>query len=214
MKKCKSDDNHSQADSQIQTTKTQAAFKLVAIAASAGGLNAISQVLSNLSSDFPAAIAIVQHLDPNHRSLMAEILRRRISLQIKQAEAGDMIRPGWIYIAPPNQHLVVKADDTFTLSESETVNYVRPAADVLFDSAATQYGKKAIAVVLTGTGKDGVKGVEAISQQGGTVIVQDRETSEFFGMPEAAIQTGVVDLILPLSKIASTLVELVRGDSK
>ena len=214
MTNCEIDGNSSQ-NSQISQADPQlphAAFELVAIAASAGGLNAISQVLSGLPANFPAAIAVVQHLDPRHRSLMADILSRRTSLQVKQAQEGNQISPGWVYIAPPNRHLLVNPDGTLSLSQSELVHFVRPSADLLFDSAAASYQEKAIAVVLTGTGNDGVMGVQAIDKMGGTVIVQDKETSEFFGMPQAAIKTGAVDFILPLPEIASALVSLVMQD--
>jgi two-component system chemotaxis response regulator CheB len=130
-----------------------ARFDIVAIAASAGGLSALSHVLGGLPADFPAPIAVVQHLDPHHRSLMAEILGKRTPLQVKQAEEGDKLRPGWVYIAPPDYHLLVNQDGTFSISQSERVHFVRPAADLLFESMANSYGEQAIAVVLTGSGK-------------------------------------------------------------
>lgn len=184
-------------------------FQLVVIAASAGGLTAISQVLSDLPADFPAAIAIVQHIEPNYRSLMAEILNRRTSLQVKQATEQDGLKPGWVYIAPPNHHLLINSDSSFSLTQSALVNFVRPSADLLFETAAASYQERAIAVVLTGTGHDGGMGVQAINKRGGIVIAQDRETAKYFGMPQAAIKTGVVDFILPLPKIAPALVSLV-----
>jgi two-component system chemotaxis response regulator CheB len=191
-----------------------AAFDVVALAASAGGLTALSQVLSALPSDFPAAVVVVQHLDPRHRSLMADILSRRTSLRVKQAEEGDILNSAMVYIAPPNRHLLVNPDGTLSLSQSELVHFVRPSADLLFESVAASHKDRAIAVVLTGTGSDGAMGVQAIKKMGGTVIVQDEKTSEFFGMPAAAIQTGNADFILPLDEIASALVTLVmKGDS-
>ena len=190
----------------------EAAFDLVSLAASAGGLKALSEVLSHLPDNFPAAIVIVQHLDPRHRSLMADILSRRTPLTVKQAEEGDCLKPGTVYIAPPNRHLLVNPDGSLSLSQSELVHFVRPSADLLFDSVAASYQDRAIAVVLSGTGSDGVMGVQAIKKMGGTVIAQDEESAEFFGMPNAAIQTGTVDFILPLSEIASALVSLVMQD--
>lgn len=184
------------------------AFDIVALAASAGGLNALSQVLSQLPADFPAPILIVQHLDPRHRSLMAEILSRRTPLQVKQAEEGDSLTAGIVYIAPPNRHLLVNPDRTLSLSQSELVHFLRPSADLMFDSVAASHKNRAIAVVLTGTGKDGAMGVQAIRKMGGTVIAQDEATSEFFSMPSAAIQMGA-DFVLPLSEIAVALVSLV-----
>ena len=191
----------------------EAAFDLVSLAASAGGLKALSEVLSHLPDNFPAAIVIVQHLDPRHRSLMADILSRRTPLTVKEAREGDCLSPGTVYIAPPNRHLLVNPDGTLSLSQSELVHFVRPSADLLFDSVAASYRDRAIAVVLTGTGTDGVMGVQAIKKMGGTVIAQDEESSEFFGMPGAAIQTGEVDFILPLLEIAPALVSLVMQPS-
>ncbi|MBN3885466.1 MAG: chemotaxis protein CheB [Nostoc sp. JL34] len=191
---------------------TNAAFDIVAIAASAGGLTAIVKVLSTLRAEFPAAIAIVQHLAPGHPSFMAEILSRRTDITVKQAQEGDSLSPGMAYVAPPNRHLLVNGDGTLSLSQSELVNFLRPSADLLFESVAATYKDRAIAVVLSGTGSDGAMGVEAIKKMGGTVIVQDAKTAEFSGMPSAAIETGNVDFILPLDEISSTLVTLVMGE--
>jgi two-component system, chemotaxis family, protein-glutamate methylesterase/glutaminase len=184
------------------------AFDIVAVAASAGGLNALSQVLAQLPANFPVPILIVQHLDPRHRSLMAEILSRKTPLQVKQAEEGDSLIQGMVYIAPPNRHLLVNPDRTLSLSQSELVHFLRPSADLMFDSVAASHKDRAIAVVLTGTGKDGAMGVQAIRKMGGTVIAQDEATSEFFSMPSAAIQMGA-DFVLPLSEMAVALVSLV-----
>ena len=184
------------------------AFDVVAIAASAGGLKALSEALSALPPDFPAAIVVVQHLDPRHRSLMAEILSRRTALAVKQAEHGDALCPGTVWIAPPDNHLLVNPDGTLSLSRSELVHFVRPSADLLFESVAASYKDRAIAVVLTGSGSDGAMGVEAIKKMGGTVIAQDESTSDFSGMPSAAVQTGRVDFVLPLDEIAAALISL------
>ena len=194
---------------------TDAAFDIVAMAASAGGLTALSRVLTDLPRDFPAAIVVVQHLDPRHRSLMATILSRRTPLQVKQAEEGEHVVAATVYIAPPNRHLLVNPDGTLSLSQSELVHFVRPSADLLFESVAASYRERAIAVVLTGTGSDGVMGVQAIKKMGGTVIAQDEATAEFFGMPSAAIQSGSVDFVLPLDEIAAALIALVvKGEAE
>jgi two-component system chemotaxis response regulator CheB len=189
------------------------AFDIVALAASAGGLRAISEILAGLPPDFLAAIVVVQHLDPRHRSLMADILSRRTALKVKEAKEGDRLNPGTGYIAPSNRHLLVNPDGTLSLSQSELVHFVRPSADLLFESVAASYKERAIAVVLSGTGSDGSMGVKAIKKMGGTVIVQDEKSSQFFGMPGAALQTGSVDFILPLDEIPSALLTLVStGD--
>ena len=190
-----------------------AAFDVVAMAASAGGLTALSNILSSLPPEFPGVVLVVQHLDPRHRSLMAEILSKRSPLEIREAKEGDTLSPKTVFIAPPNRHLLVNLDGTLSLSQSELVHFVRPSADLLFESVAAIYKDRAIAVILTGTGSDGTMGVQAIKKMGGTVIAQDERTSEFFGMPGAAINTGNVDFVLPLDEIASALVTLVmKGD--
>ncbi|MGH2733352.1 MAG: chemotaxis protein CheB [Actinomycetota bacterium] len=184
-------------------------FEVVALAASAGGLTALSRVLSALPQDFPAAIVVVQHLDPRHRSLMVEILSRRTALEVRQAAEGDRLRPATVYIAPPDRHLLVNPDGTLSLSQSELVHFVRPSADLLFESVAACYKERAIAVVLTGAGSDGAMGASGIKKMGGTLIVQDEETSDFFSMPNAAIQAAAVDFVLPIEEIPPTLVTLV-----
>lgn len=192
---------------------TTQVFDIVALAASAGGLSALSEVLSGLPAEFPATIVVVQHLYPKSLSHMAAILCRRTCLQAKQAQEGDSLKPGTIYIAPPDYHLLVNPNCTISLSQSELVQFVRPSADLLFESVAHSYKERAIAVILTGTGHDGARGAQMIKTMGGTVIVQDRQTSEFFGMPGAAIETGVADFVLPLSDISSMLITLVKGNN-
>jgi two-component system chemotaxis response regulator CheB len=189
-------------------------IEVVALAASAGGLHALSAVLSELPADFPAAIVLIQHLDPNHRSLMAEILGRRTKLHVHQAAEGDRIEPGGVWVAPPAHHLLIKADATLALTTTELVHFVRPSADLLFRSMAESYGDRSIAVVLTGTGFDGEMGVRAVKAAGGTVIAQDQQSSEYFGMPGTAIKTGCVDLILPLDQIAEALIARVTTGAR
>ncbi len=172
---------------------------------------ALIEVLSNLPINFRVPIVVVQHLDPRHPSLMAEILSRRTPLKVIQAKQGDKLIPGVVYIAPPNNHLLVNSDGTASLSQSEMVHFLRPSADLLFESVAASYKERTIAVVLTGTGSDGAMGVEAIKKMGGTVIVQDDKSAEFAGMPSSAIKTGDVDFVLPLAEISSALITLVMS---
>ncbi len=184
------------------------AFDIVVVASSAGGLHALSELLSGLPALFPAAVVVVQHISPGYRSMLAHILSQRTALAVRQAENGDTLYPSTVFIAPPDRHLLVNADHRLSLSQTEHVHFVRPSADLLFESTAFMYGQRAIAVVLTGTGLDGAHGVQAIKRQGGVVIAQDEATSQFFGMPGAAIDTGSVDHILPLGKIAAALCAL------
>ncbi|HKX17337.1 MAG TPA: chemotaxis protein CheB [bacterium] len=189
-------------------------YHIIAFAASAGGLSALSQVLGQLPADLPTPVVVVHHLDPRHRSLIAEILSRRTKLTVKEAREGDHLRPHTVFVAPPDYHLLVNPDGTLSLSHSELVHFLRPSADLLFESVAASFKERAIAVVLSGTGADGAMGVQAIKKMGGTVIAQDEESSEFFGMPSAAIKTKLVDFILPVDQVAEALVTLVGGPSR
>ena len=192
---------------------THAGFEIVAFCASAGGFNALRTVLSEIPPDFPAPIVVVQHLDPRHRSVMAELLGRRSAVDIKQAAIGDRVSPGHVLIAPPDHHLLVNADGSISLTHTELVHFVRPSGDLLFESVAASYADRAVAVVLSGTGSDGAQGVTAIKSKGGTVVVEDEGSAEFAGMPASAIRTGCVDFILRLEEIAPALVKLVtRAD--
>ena len=184
------------------------AFDVIAIASSAGGLKALTKLLAGLPPNLPAAILIVQHLDPRHRSLMADILSRQTSLKVLQATEGERVEPGIVQVAPPNRHLLVNSNRRLTLTDTELVHFVRPSADLLFESVAASFKERAIAVVLTGTGSDGAMGVGAVKKMGGTVIAQDEESAEFSGMPAAAIATGNVDFVLKLEEIADALTKL------
>ncbi|WP_024804959.1 chemotaxis protein CheB [Nocardia sp. BMG51109] len=186
-------------------------YAVVAIASSAGGITALSRVLSDLPPDLPVPVLVVQHLDPRHETVIADVLSRRTKLPVRLAGADQSAEAGTVYIAPPNRHLLVGSQGILSLSSSELVHFVRPSADLLFESVAGAYGPRAIACVLTGSGRDGAMGVGAVKSRGGTVIVQDPEEAEFDGMPTAAVETGAVDFVLPLGEIAAVLRGLVEG---
>lgn len=188
-------------------------YAVVALASSAGGIGALIRLLGDLPATLPVPVLLVQHLDPRHKTVLAELLSRRTELRVQLAEAGDRIEPGTVYVAPPNHHLLVDRPGVLTLSSSELVHFLRPSADLLFESVASTYGARAIACVLTGTGSDGAKGVSAVKSGGGTVIAQDPAEAEFSGMPTAAVATGTVDLILPLGEIADAIRGLVEVDN-
>jgi two-component system chemotaxis response regulator CheB len=185
-------------------------YAIVAIAASAGGVTALGKVLAEFPPDFPVPVVIVQHLDPRHRTVIAEVLGRRAQLPVTLADDGDRTEPGHVFIAPPDHHLLLVADGHLALSSSELVHFVRPSADLLFESVAGTYGPRAIACVLTGTGNDGAMGAAAVKSRGGTVIAEDPALAEFKGMPEAVVATGAADYILPLDEIASVIRGLVE----
>ncbi|MEA2709699.1 MAG: two-component system, chemotaxis family, protein-glutamate methylesterase/glutaminase [Phycisphaerales bacterium] len=176
------------------------------MASSAGGLHALMVVLAELPADFAAAVIIVQHVAPQRASILAELLDRGTPLEVRQAHHGDVLTAGRVYVAPPDRHVIIADDGTLALSAAERVQWVRPSADVLFDSVARAFGSRAAGVVLSGTGKDGAHGCGSIHAHGGRVIVQDVETSQFAGMPQAAALTGDADIVLPLQSIAAELV--------
>lgn len=183
-------------------------FELVVVASSAGGVQALGHLVGGLPAEFDLPVVVVQHVDPRHRSLLVEILGRRSALPVEHAEEGTRLQRGTIYVAPPGSHVLVNQDGSLSLSKAELVHFVRPSADLLFDSAAASYTDRLIAVVLTGSGEDGASGVRAVKKMGGTVLAQDQESSDFFGMPGAAIATGEVDFVLPLDEIPAALVTL------
>jgi two-component system chemotaxis response regulator CheB len=185
-------------------------YDILAMASSAGGITALRTVLDGLPASLPVPIVLVQHLDPRHETVLAQVLSRRTKLNVKLAEAGELAMAGTLYIAPPDRHLLVEPGGRLTLTTSELVHFVRPAADLLFESVAGAYGVKAIACVLTGTGSDGAMGVSAIKSRGGTVIVEDPATAEFSGMPDAAVATGTADFVLPLEEISTVIRGLVE----
>lgn len=189
-------------------------FDVVAIGTSAGGLAALTGVLSQLPSDIPVSILVVQHLDPKHRSLMVELLQKHCRLKIKTAEDGEPMEQSVAYIAPPNRHLLL-ADGKLSLSSSAFVHFSRPSIDLLFESVAASLEDKVIGVLLTGAGTDGAMGIKAIKEKGGTTIAQDPNTAEHSSMPATAIATGMVDFVLPLPEIAPAIITLItKGDGE
>jgi two-component system chemotaxis response regulator CheB len=185
-------------------------FGLVVFAASAGGVQALGHILSALPSDFPVPVALVQHRSAKHPSLLAKILGRKTGLEVKTAAEGEHLHPGTVYIAPPDKHLVIKPDQTLTLSDGRRIRFLLSSANPLFTSAAETFHDRVIAVVLTGGDSDATDGVQSVKAAGGIVIAQNEATSEHFSMPKSAIKTGCVDYVLPIAHIGPTLVRLVK----
>jgi two-component system, chemotaxis family, protein-glutamate methylesterase/glutaminase len=189
------------------------AFDLVVIASSLGGISALVTVLSSLPGDFPAPIAVAQHVSPTSEGALPRILGRRSRLEIAHAASGVRPERGRVYVAPPDRHVLVTRQGTFMLTQTAKVKFCRPAADPLFVSAAAVHGSRTLGVVLTGANSDGAAGAQAIKWSGGMVLAQDRRSSTSFAMPGAAIATGCVDLVLPLEAIgpAITALAMARG---
>jgi two-component system chemotaxis response regulator CheB len=182
---------------------------VVAIAASTGGPAALHRIVSDLPATFPAPILIVQHISPSFIQGVADWLDNASELRVKVAEDGEPIVPGTAYLAPDDAHLGVRRPGHVVLSRHGPIGGFRPSGDFLFESVANTFGASTIAVVLTGMGRDGSDGLRTVRDKKGRIVSQDEATSVVFGMPAAAIASGAVDNIAPLSNIAPVLVHLV-----
>jgi len=184
---------------------------LIALAASAGGVPALQTILRSLPETLDAAIVVLLHRPALHKSHLASILRRCTRLPVVEAHAGDRLVAGVVYVARPDLHLLVRPDCRFEYRDGHRIKFVHSSANPLFESAARVFDGRLIAVVLTGGGSDATDGVQSVRAAGGTVIVQDRATSEHWSMPASAIRTGAVDVVLPLEAIAPALAGLVSS---
>lgn len=188
------------------------AYNIVAIGASAGGQKPMLQILSALPTNFPAAIVVVQHINPAYSSCLAQILSYHTALRVEQAKSGDILCPGRVYTYVPDRHIVVGANGRLSLLKERKMNFVRPSVDRLFMSVGVNYGLRAIAVILSGLGRDGALGIRTIKKYGGVTLAQDETTSECFSMAKAAIDTGKIDFVLTPMAIANTLIDLVMTE--
>jgi two-component system chemotaxis response regulator CheB len=182
---------------------------LVAIGSSTGGPAALRRILIALPSDFPAPIAIVQHIAKGFVDGLAHWLSGSCTLHVKVAEDGEAVVPRVVYLAPDDRHLGFAADGRVALSDAPAIGGFRPSVTYLLESAAASYGARLTALVLTGMGNDGVAALGDVQRVGGRVIVQDEASSVVFGMAQEAVRAGTVDEVLPLDRIASRLLELV-----
>lgn len=179
--------------------------RVAAIGASAGGFQALQTVLAALPGDCADVVLAVLHLHPTMPSHLAALMGRHCALPVRSAEDGAVVAPGTVYVAVPDLHLMLDGR-LIRLVPSERVHHVRPSIDLLFASLARSCGAAATVAVLTGTGLDGAAGVVAVKAAGGTTIVQDPTDAAFPGMPAAALATGCVDHVVPLTGIAALLV--------
>jgi two-component system chemotaxis response regulator CheB len=190
-----------------------AASGIVAIGASAGGVESLRRLVRDLPRDLPAAVAIVLHLAPTSRSLLAQILARSGPLPAHQATDKCELEDGHIYVAPPDHHLLVE-DHQLRLSRGATENGVRPAVDPLFRSAAATFGKRAIGVVLSGTLDDGTAGLFEIKRRGGWTMVQDPADALYPAMPNSAIEHVTIDVVAEDHALAAHIVAALKGSAR
>jgi two-component system chemotaxis response regulator CheB len=177
---------------------------LIVVGCSLGGYNALQVVLRALPRDYPLPVAIVQHRGVEQSEHLWSALQELTPLPVREADDKEPIVPGCVYVGPPDYHLLVDSG-RFALSTDSKVVSARPSIDMLFESAADAYLDRVVAVVLTGSSKDGAEGVTRVHRKGGTVVVQDPATAEARTMPEAAIAAVPVDRVLPLPEIAGFL---------
>lgn len=183
-------------------------YEAIVIGVSLGGMNAMKIMFSLLPKGFKTPIIIVQHISAHSDSQWIQLLNDTYSIDIKEADEKEKIENGNVYFAPPNYHLIIEKNKTFSLTIDERVNYARPSIDVLFESTADAYKNKLIGIILTGSNSDGTNGIKRIQECGGLAIVQDPKTAEVAYMPTSAIAAIQPDYILSLEDIIKLLIKL------
>lgn len=192
-----------------EATQARRSYDLIVIGCSLGGMHALETIFRSLPHDFVVPIAVVQHRHKRSNEGLPAFLRRSTNLCVVDVEDKQWIKPGCVYLAPADYHLLV-APGEFDLSVDAAVGFSRPSIDVMFESAADAYRDRLVAVVLTGANADGARGARRIKQRGGFIIVQDPASAEAPAMPKVAIEAVRVDQILPLERIGPYLTELCR----
>ncbi|MDF1760747.1 MAG: chemotaxis protein CheB [Coxiellaceae bacterium] len=188
------------------------AYSALVIGVSAGGMAALSCILPALKSHFPLPVFVVQHLSDDPDSYLHKHLSLLCNQPVIEPEDKQKIIAGTIYVAPPGYHMEIDDGSTIALSSDPRVNYSRPSIDLLFESAADVYGDELIALILTGANSDGSKGIERAKALGATTIAQDPQSAEVAMMPQSAINTHCIDIVLPLKEIANTINKMVVSD--
>jgi two-component system, chemotaxis family, protein-glutamate methylesterase/glutaminase len=185
------------------------AYDAIVVGASAGGLYIMTRILQPLPVNFPLPVIVVQHRSKDERSLLEEVLQQKCTVRIKQADEKELIQKGIVYFAPPDYHLLIESDRSFSLSFDAPVNFSRPSIDVLFESAADVYKESLLGIILTGANGDGARGMKKISMLGGTTIAQSPQTADYPEMPKAAINTGYIQHIMSPDEISRYLLTLI-----
>lgn len=182
--------------------------KAIVVGGSAGAVQALSRILPALPADFPRALLIVVHVPPDRDNALVPLYQSKCQVEVKEAEDKEPVRPGVVYFAPSDYHLLVETNGSVSLSSDEHVNMSRPAIDVLFETAADAFGPELTAIVLTGANHDGASGAKAVAAAGGSVVVQRPEGAYAVAMPTAALAACPGATQLSIDEIASYLVSL------
>ena len=183
---------------------------VVVIGTSTGGPRALQEVLTNLPADFPAAVLVVQHMPPGFTRSLAQRLNQASALVIQEAADGDRLARGLVLLAPGDYHMQFRRAKQVELNQGPRRRHVRPSVDATMESAVEYHGANVIGVVLTGMGDDGTEGARQIKKAGGLVIAEHESTSVVYGMPASVVRAGLADKVVPLPKVAPTLVELIN----
>jgi two-component system, chemotaxis family, protein-glutamate methylesterase/glutaminase len=180
-------------------------FPIIVVASSTGGPATLMKFVPEFPADFPGAVIVVQHMPGNFTAQFSKQLGDVSQIKVKEAEAGEIVVPGHLYVCPGSHHLRLSATGRIMLDDGPRISGYRPCADLTLESVVAYCGPNAVAVVLTGMGNDGSKGVQAVRAAGGHVIAQDESTAVIFGMPQEAIKTGAVDQVLPIEAIYNAI---------
>lgn len=183
--------------------------KVIVIGASYGGMEAIKTVLVGLPANFKIPVCVVLHIGNNNIDAYLSMLNHKTGFKVKEAEEKELIKPGYVYFAPPNYHLQMESSSTFSLSTDPKVNFSRPSIDVLFETAAWACRNELLGILLTGSNSDGAEGIKTIKKYGGTTIVENPETAFAKSMPSAAIKKEEPSFILNLDEIAGKIAQLI-----
>ncbi|MBS9461432.1 PAS domain S-box protein [Flagellimonas sp. 389] len=201
-----------QEQSQQKNNDITTEFQIIAIGASAGGLQALKEFFNNVPPDCPHSFVIVQHLSPDYKSLMAELLSKNTLLPIYEISNNMKVESGCVYLIPQKKNLTI-LNGKLMLKDKPKGNDLNLPIDIFFRSLAQDSGEKAIGIVLSGTGSDGTSGSRSIKEAGGMVMVQDPVQAKFDGMPQSAINTGLVDYVLPVEQLPAELINFIEHPS-
>jgi len=188
-------------------------YKALVIGTSFGGLEALKAIIPTFPKDFPLVVAVVLHIGQNPNDSFIHFLNDISQMKVKEAEEKEKLRPGTVYFAPPNYHLSIEDDETFSLSTDPKIHHSRPSIDVLFETAAWTYKQNLIGVILSGLNQDGAYGLLQINEMGGICMIEDPQNAQARIMPSAAYKIAKPQFILPLDQIAEKIIEIVKSRS-